>query len=305
MRRWLVLGITLVLVLVGALALVVSRPSTATPTQPIIVTTFHPLTAFVRPIIGSVAQVEQLVPAGSEVHDYQASPANLVAVRSADLVISNGADLEQAWLDPLRAAAGSTAPQLTLAEALADAVPLLRAEEEYAGGNQVNIDPHLWVSPKNAVLIVQEIRDAIIAVDPAQRATYETNAAAFIAELVTFDTEIEQTVQRFTQREFIAFHNAFAYFARDYGLRQVATIELTPGEAPRPVELQRIRTLVAQYQLRGLFTEPQSSPVLVEQLAADLGIVVRELDPLESAPIGESYIDGMRRNIAALSDVLS
>ncbi|MGI6103440.1 MAG: metal ABC transporter substrate-binding protein [Patescibacteria group bacterium] len=302
MHRWIGFVVGLLVVLGIAAVVLNLRTRPVADDRPLVVTTFYPITALAAPIAGTVARVEQLVPAGQEVHDYQAAPANLAALRSATLVISNGAELEHEWLDSLFTASDSLATRLELAAMLEADVKLLSADDEEAG--EAGTDPHIWLSPKNAILLAGYIRDALVRVDEMNRETYESNAAALIAELSSLDQEFRASIATFRDREFIAFHSAFSYLARDYGLEQVATIEATPGEAPRPAELARIRSLVQEKRLRGLFTEPQYSPATVDQLARDLGIAVRELDPLETNELDESYVDGMRRNLEALRAVL-
>lgn len=166
------------------------------------------------------------------------------------------------------------------------------------------VDPHIWVSPKNAIHMVEAIRDALMDADAPNAPRYHANAADEIADLTALDQEIEESVAGFSEQRFIAFHSAFQYFARDYGLEQVGVIELTPGESPTPGTLAEIRSLVETYNLRGLFTEPQFSPTLVEQLASDLGVEVAVLDPLETGGENETYVEGMRRNLAALASIL-
>ena len=121
---------------------------------------------------------------------------------------------------------------------------------------------------------------------------------------MALDREITEASANFSEHRFIAFHRAFSYFARDYGLEQVAVIEEVPGEAPTPGEIAAIQETVRQYNLRGLFVEPQFSSRLVEQLSADLGLAVAPLDTLETASPGDSYIRLMEGNVAALERVL-
>lgn len=298
--RWFVVMLVGGAFLMGSVFLMRLKNKEAVNTKPLIVTTFHPITALTLPIVGDVAQLEQLIPSGSEVHDYQATPENLIAIQNAHLVIENGANLEHAWLDPLLEASKQDMPILDLAQAIANRVSLL----ENASEDEVGIDPHFWMSPKNAIAMTEAICDALVQADPAHAPVYQTNSETQLTLLRALDLEYETTLRDLPRHEFIAFHDAYSYLAHDYGLKQVATFQLTPGEAPRPSQLVNIETLVRTYNIRALFVEPQSSPAIVEQIAKDLDVAVRELDPLEVAQENESYIQGMQRNLATLVDVL-
>ncbi|MBI4023133.1 zinc ABC transporter substrate-binding protein [Candidatus Berkelbacteria bacterium] len=301
------------LVVVGTLVVLVTllRPANQeSDARFSIVTTFSPLTALTKPIVGNVARLSQLVPSGQSAHEYQTTPQNLTTLKRADLLVLNGLDLEGEWLGPLLESTAEPVPAvLNLGQelknrgtVLLDATPEETDRETHPIG--LGTDPHLWVSPKNAIKMVEAIRDELVRLDPAHATTYQANATAFLTELASLDQTIQDRVATFSQTGFIAFHNAFSYYARDYGLTQLAAIELTPGESPTPGQLSVIRSLVAEHALRGLFTEPQFSSDVVDQLAADLGILVRELDPIETSEADASYVAIHERNLAALADVL-
>ncbi|MBI4185683.1 zinc ABC transporter substrate-binding protein [Candidatus Berkelbacteria bacterium] len=269
-----------------------------------IVTTFYPLTTLTQPIVGDAATIVQLLPAGQGPHDYHPRPSDIATLKSADLLIENGAGLEAQWLDALlKSTNRSDLPVLNLALALKAAdLPLLALSEP--DGSGLHTDPHLWLAPRNAVAIVGSIADQLIRLDPNKATTYQSNAAAFQAKLQALDTESQRRVGEFGTKQFIAFHDAFTYFARDYGLQQVATIELAPGEAPSPSQLDEIHRLVTAKELKALFTEPQFSSATVDQLARDLGIPLLILDPLETDEGAGGYVAAMQRNLDSLEQAL-
>lgn len=274
-----------------------------------VVTTFHPLTVLAEPVIGDAATVAQLIPSGQGAHDFQPSPRDIQRIQQADLLVFNGAGLEQEWLEPLLEAAGrrDNLPTLDMSVAVGEVRPLISGGDEHAeeGSGQdeaFELDPHIWLSPKNAVVMVEALRDKVATLDQAHAGTYRVNAATMLANLVALDTEITNSTNAFARREFVAFHNAFSYFARDYELQQVGVIELTPGEDPTPGQVAELRTLSQSYGLTALYSEPQYSSALVDQLASDLGLEVLVLDPLETAEGREGYIEAMRRNLQALKE---
>ncbi|MBI2589685.1 zinc ABC transporter substrate-binding protein [Candidatus Berkelbacteria bacterium] len=299
MKYW--YGLLLLVIAIGGIVAWWLKKPEAEDARFRVVTTFHPLTLLTKPIVGNLARVDQIIPSGQEVHNYQPTPANLAELKAADLLIINGANLETEWLESLlESVERSDLPILELESVLSQSIQLLEGEEE----GVVGTDPHLWVSPKNATLIATAILEALSDNDPNHAINYQENADQLLAQLKSLDQEITQAVAQFSQKKFIAFHSAFQYFARDYGLEQVAVIEATPGETPTPGTIAEIRSIVESNQLKGLFTEPQFSPALVEQLAQDLGIKIAELDPLETGNENESYVEGMRRNLASLKSIL-
>lgn len=270
-----------------------------------IVVSSTPVRLIVEPIVGSSARITQLIPSGQELHDYQARPEDISALAEAKLIVRNGADLDTALIDELLALRSEeTALEvLTLSEVLVgQGKALLSTEGEEHG--TLETDPHLWVSPKNILLLIDPIRDALSAHDPLHAPEYKLNAERFRERILALDEEILTQVSQFSSRGFIGFHNAFGYFAQDYGLTQLAALESTPGEAPSPQDLVAIQELVETHQIRALFAEPQFDSQLVEQLARDLNLTVAELDPMETVEAGDDYVSVMQRNVAALGRAL-
>ncbi len=317
MNRSMVILVILGLVVTGILLWMFQRqPSDSTDDRIVVVTTFTPLSLLVEPVAGSFADVEQLVPPGQGIHDYQVHPSDLSRLATADLLVQNGAGIEEPWLDALREGAKATAlPTVDFAERLELAgVSLIEAddhhdheEEEHVAsdhGHGSGVDPHIWLVPTYAKTLVIAVRDALVDLDPANAVGYRANADAFLATLDALDQDMRSSIATFEQREFIAFHQAFSYVAREYSLEQVGVIEAVPGESPTPGTIAQIRALVERHNLSGLFTEPQFSGALVEQLAADLGLTVAVLDPMETASSGEDYQAIMRRNLSSLETVL-
>jgi zinc transport system substrate-binding protein len=166
------------------------------------------------------------------------------------------------------------------------------------GGN-----PHVWLSPRSAMLQVQVIRDALIQKDPERSASYRANAEAFLGELKSLDLEIRDSVAAFSTRRFIAFHAAWAYFARDYGLEQAAVVERTPGHEPSPSEIARIIQTARAIEAKAIFAEPQFSTKAAETIAEESGAKVLFLNPL-GLPPENRYLDLMRYNLGEISKAL-
>ena len=205
-----------------------------------------PLADFVRQISGDRVDVFTLVPPGASPHTYELAPRQVVRVTNTRLLVLNGAGLEY-WANKLVTAAGSPALQVV---DTSQGIPLLNA-----GSHGAN--PHIWLDVRQAMQQVRRVSDALAKVDPAHAAEYEANTAAYLKRLEGLDAEIATEVARWEHHQFIAFHPAWVYFARRYGLEQAAVIEKSPGREPSPAEVASIVQTAGRIGARAIFAEPQ------------------------------------------------
>ncbi|WP_242057874.1 metal ABC transporter substrate-binding protein [Nostoc sp. FACHB-857] len=282
--------------------------STPTP-QPVktkVVTTFLPIYLFTKAVAGNVADVEILVPPGTEVHEYQATPENVKAIATANVLVKNGLGLEEFLEDTVKNAQNS---KLTEIDASKNIKPLneispvektAKTEEErdheHAKGN-----PHVWLDPVLAKQQVSNIRDGLIAADPGNKATYEANAAAYIKELETLNSEFQETLQKTPNCTFVTFHDAFPYLAKRYNnLKQVAVVEI-PEDQLSPTDVQNAINAVKKYKVKALFSEPGVDNKLLTSLSKDLKLSLRTLDSLESGETDpQYYFQAMKANLQTL-----
>jgi zinc transport system substrate-binding protein len=259
-----------------------------------VVASILPLADFVRQVGGDRVSVETLVPPGASPHTYELTPAQLRAVSQGRVLVLNGIGLEY-WADGMISAAEN--PDLIVVTT-SDGLDILAGEVRESSGN-----PHVWLSPLNAIHQVEAIRDALVQADPAGADAYRDNADRYIAELWALDREIRQAVGAFSSREFIAFHAAWVYFARDYGLEQAAVVESRPGQEPSPEEIAAIVETARRIGARAIFAEPQFSAKAAEVIAEESGARVLFLNPL-GLPPDYRYLDLMRYNLAEISRAL-
>ena len=252
-----------------------------------------PLADFTRQVGGERIRLETLIPPGASPHTYEPTPAQLKFLSRARVLVLNGVGLEF-WADKVIAAVDN--PNLVVVRT-ADGLKILAGEPGEPGGN-----PHLWLSPREVIHQVEMIRDALVRADPPGSDAYRANAARYVAALRAFDAEIRATVATFSQRKFIAFHAAWAYFARDYGLEQAAVIESTPGREPSPAEVAKIIRTARAIKAKAIFAEPQFPASAARAIAEESGAAVLLLDPLGKPP--GSYLDLMRANLAQISKAL-
>ncbi len=269
------------------------RTADSKPGKLKVTATFLVMYIFTKNVAGDAAEVANLVPPGVGVHEYQFKPSDVKKVADADIVVKNGLGAE-AWLDKLLKNAGND--ELTVIDTSRGVTPL-----RISGG----IDSHIWLDPVIAVRQVENIRDGLIEKDPKNKDVYEKNAAVFIKKIEELDTDIKDTVSGFKRKDFVAFHSAFVYFSKRYGLEQIAVIEPTPGKQPSPKSLAEISRIITEKNIKAIFREPQFSSKVVDALAQDLDIEVLVLDPIETGEMTEDYWeDAMINNLNNLKKAL-
>lgn len=261
----------------------------------LVIASIAPLADFARQVGGDRVRVMVMVPPGASPHTYQIRPDQMQAVSRARVLVLNGVGLEY-WADKVIDAAGN--PKLVIVRT-ADGLPIIDSGDRHEpSGN-----PHVWLNPIYAVHQVEKIRDAYIEADEKHAEFYRANAAAYIKKLNKLDAEIRQKVNRFRSRQFIAFHPAWIYFAKRYGLTQAAVIEDWPGKEPPPSKIREIVQTANRIKARAIFAEPQLSPKAAQVVAEESGAKVLMLNPLES--FGESgYIGMMNANLRQMEKAL-
>jgi zinc transport system substrate-binding protein len=254
-----------------------------------------PLADFARQVGGDHVQVITLVPPGASPHTLELIPSQVGQVARARLLVLNGVGLEY-WADKLIQSAGN--PELMVVDT-SQGIEILGGDAGEPGGN-----PHIWLDPQNAIVQVSHIRDALIQADPAHADDYRTNAARYIHQLEQLDQEITDEVAIWSKRQFVAFHPAWVYFARRYGLEQAAVVQRSPGREPSPAEVAHIIETARRIGAKAIFAEPQFSPEAAQTIAEESEAQVLFLDPLGSSLAEPSYVSLMLYNVAHMSQAL-
>ena len=279
-----------------------------------VVTTTTILADFVRNVGGDRVEVRSIVPPGTDVHSFQTTPADSIAISNARVIVSNGLGLD-AFLDSLvKSAKGSDAVHVVAAEGL-EAMPvklmaLSRGGLSHEGGreeldghvhNHTHGNPHFWQNPMYAVYYVERIRDGLLQADPAGAQTYEANSAAYIQKLRELDQEIVVTLSAVPagKRHLVTFHDAFGHFAQRYGWKVSAFV---PGDASdvTPGRVIRVMERIMEEGIPAVFAEPQFNADVIQQAAGDTGVSV---GPIYSNSLDDNvttYIEMMRFNARSL-----
>ena len=261
---------------------------TAAPLQ--IVTTFYPLHIAALNITRNAAEVSVTnltSPMSGCLHDYQLTPADLTRLIHADVLIVNGGGLE-AFLDKARRQA-----------------PRAKVIEASAGIELLNANPHFWVSPELAARQVETIGAELARFDSKNAELYRRNAAAYAARLRALALRMHGGLKEISSRNIITLHEAFSYFAHEFGFTIAAVVEREPGAEPSARELADTIALVREKKVRALFVEPQYPARSAEVIARATGAQIAVLDPAVTGPVeAEAYIKIMEKNLAELRRVL-
>ncbi|XWK90840.1 MAG: metal ABC transporter substrate-binding protein [Phormidium sp.] len=284
----------------------VAQTSLQTPKLKV-VTTFLPMYWFTRAVTGDLAQVEVLVPPGSEIHDYQATPNDVQAIAQADVLVKNGMGLEEFLESTVKNAQNPKLKQIEASrgiQPLQQLSPVVKPVQTKGKGHdhdRAEGNPHVWLDPVLAIKQVENIRDGLIAADPENKDVYQANAAAYIKQLQALDQQFQQRLKSFNnQCTFITFHDAFPYLAKRYQLKQVAVVEI-PEDQLSPDDIQKTIATVKKYNVKALFGEPGTDNKLLTSLSQDLNLTLRTLDPLERGDKDpQYYITGMKSNLQGI-----
>ena len=259
-----------------------------------IVTSFYPIylaTLNVARDIPGVEVINLTRPLTGCLHDYQMTPGDLVSLGKADIFVVNGAGME-AFLDK----AIQQVPRLKLIQA-SEGIALMST----AGV----VNPHVWVSVTLHMQQVENIAASLERLDPNHAALYRKNTAAYLAKLDTLRTTMHRGLQTVKTREIITFHEAFPYFAREFGLTVAAVIEREPGSEPNARELAQAITLVKKIGVKAIFAEPQYSAKAADAIARETGTTVYRLDPVVTGPMApDAYLTIMQTNLQTLEQAL-
>lgn len=292
-----------VLTAVGALIFTTGcgRAKPAPGGKLLVAASIAPLASFARAVGGDRVDVRLLVPPGASPHVYQLDPEQMAFLSHASVLVLNGLGLEF-WAAKAIDAAGN--PELVVIRT-ADGLASLEHDDhnDHDGHHHGATNPHVWLDPIYAIQQVEAIRDAFGKADPANLDYYEANAERYIDTLRELDSEITEAVKSFETKDFVAFHPAWVYFARRYGLRQAAVIEESPGKEPSAAHIRDVVNTVRRVKARAVFAEPQFSPKAAEAVAAETGARVLFLNPLGKPP-DYDYIAAMRANLGEMGKAM-
>jgi ABC-type Zn uptake system ZnuABC Zn-binding protein ZnuA len=268
----------------------------------------------VRNVGDDMIELTTLLPIGADPHTFDPTPGDVAAVAGAHVVLINGLHLEE-FLTELIENAGGEAPVVALSTdvAVQDSGEMTgdahsdEAEHHDHGG----VDPHVWMSPANAMIMVRNIEHALSQLDPANAGAYAANAETYLAELKQLDEWVTEQIATIPEenRKMVTDHGAFGYYADRYGLEVVGTVlpAYSTNAEPSAQELADLEQAISDLGVKAVFVGTTVNPILAERVAEDTGI---KLVPLYTGSLGEgdsgaeSYLEYIRYNTRAIVEAL-
>jgi ABC-type Zn uptake system ZnuABC Zn-binding protein ZnuA len=283
----------------GALALALGLAGAAGAAPVEAVATVQPVALVLRAVGGDRVRVRTLVPPGASPHTFEPRPGDLKSLAGAGLFVQVGAGLDD-WAARLLGAAPPALRRRVLADLPGLAPP-------GAPGAHPAADPHFWLDP----LLVRDVlapalAEDLAALDPAGAAEGSARLRAFQTDLTALDAEIRAILAEAPARRYVAFHNAWRWFARRYALEEVGVVHEFAGEEPGPRELARLVEAARRAGVGAILVEPQMAPRTARVIAAEYGGRTVLVDPNgdPSDPARATYADLLRWNARAFREAL-
>lgn len=254
-----------------------------------VVVSVAPEMEFVKAVGGDRVNVSLMVPPGADPHTYEPLPNQLREVSRAKMYVEVGTPLEFElnYMDRIK-----SSNQDMLVVNGSQGIELIQNTAEHEN----NSDPHVWVSPKKARIMVENIYQGLVQVDPAGQEYYAENRDQYIRQLNDLDKNITESLRGKENTKILVYHPAWAYFCNDYRLQQIA-IE-SGGKEPTSQEIAKVVDLARENNIKVIFVEPQYSPQAAQVIASEIGGRVVVIDDLS-----ENYLENMRKVQEAFSKI--
>lgn len=273
-----------------------------------VVASFSILADFIEEIGGDRVSVTSLVGADSDAHVYEPTPRDVQKVTAAGVIVVNGLGLE-GWLNRLLEASGAKAP---VTEASAGVAAIEPTEHEEESDHELDAqDPHAFQSISNAMVYVKNITEALCKAAPGDCDVFKTNSAGYTAKLRALDEEVRRAVEKIPadRRRIITSHDAFGYFADEYGISFLAPEGVSTDAEASAADVAKLIQQIREQRASALFVENISDKRLIEQIARETGLKVSGVlfsDALSTEPgPAATYIDLMRHNVRTILSAIN
>ena len=270
-----------------------------------VLTTFYPIYDFTQNVAGTKANGTLLVPFPLDVHTFEPTPSSVAAVAGASVLIYNGAGLEP-WIPDILAASGN--PNLVVVNS-SRGISTIPVPVQYQYQANQTTDPHVWLNPVLAKEQLANILAGLIQADPADAAYFTANAQAYDAKLDLLNTEAANLSANPATKYFVTFHEAFNYFAQQYGLTQIS-IGGPFEEDPTPSEIQGVVDAIHAHHLCYVGYESLQNPAISQSVANQTNATLLRLDPIEGLTsadqaVGKTYLIKMQEDLSNLNLALN
>lgn len=257
--------------------------------KPIVAVTIVPEKTFVEAVCGNLAEVVVMVPPGNSPENYEPNPKQMTQFAKAKVFFAIGVQTEDTNILP-KIGNNKDLKIVKLQEEVAKVYP----ERNIAPGER---DPHIWLSPKRAKVMVEVIAREMGKIDPANKEQYEKNAKAYLTELDGLDKDIQKTLEHVANRKFVVFHPAFGYLASDYNLQMYALEE--EGKEATPQSMKAVIDLAKKENIKAIFYQAEISSKQAQAFADEIGGKTVKLEPLAA-----NYIENYKNMVKLMAEVM-
>lgn len=287
-----------------------------------VMASFYPMYDFATKVGGDKVEVTNMVPAGTEPHDWEPAATDVKNLEEADVFIYNGAGMEH-WTEDVLGALDNK--ELKVVEA-SRGLTLLEGKEEdeeetedsssdsdasdESTDSEITYDPHVWLDPLNAKAEMENIKNAFVEADPDNKDYYEQNYETYAEKFDQLDKEYKDGLADTKSKDLITSHEAFGYLCQAYGLNQVGIEGLSPDSEPDASRMNEIIKFAKENNVKTIFFEELVSPKVSETIADEIGAKTAVLNPLEGLTddeisVGEDYFSVMESNLKTIEDALN
>jgi zinc transport system substrate-binding protein len=257
-----------------------------------VVVSFNPMAELAKAVGGDKIDIYTIVPDGAEPHDFELKAKDIEYISNSKIFLFNGAGMES-WAADAITASGNSGLIAVDASAGCDLIS--------SGGVP---DPHTWLSLKMSKIQALNIKNALVQADPENKAYYEENYSSFSSEIDQLYEEYKAKFDRLPNKNFVTGHAAFAYFCRDFGLKQSSIENVFAEGEPTAKKIAELVDYCRANNVHTVFMEELASPKVSETLANEIGAKVEKIYTLESSEGSESYLDGMKKNLSLVFESL-
>ncbi|NNG67001.1 zinc ABC transporter solute-binding protein [Caldanaerobacter subterraneus] len=279
MKKFLAILIAFTLIL--SLASCTAKPSETS--KPLVYASFYPIYDLTSKIAGDKLTVKNIIPFNESPHGWEPSAKEMTEIAKAKAVIYLGMTMEDPWINKVKEAAPNT-----------EFFEVSKGIEPIKKGNAIN--PHPWLSPKEALIIIKNIKDALVDIDPSNKDYFEKNYQNLKSEIENLDKQYREELSKTRLKTVVLFHSAFAYVARDYGLKQEPLVGMSAEAEPSPARISELVDLIKKEGIKYVFVEGMAPAKPMETIAKESGAQIMRI-----STIGTLSKEDMERNADFIS----
>ena len=275
-----------------------------------VIVSFNAMYEFASAVGQDKVSVRTMVPDGMEAHDFEPKAQDIAALSTATVFVYSGLGMEPWAEDAISSAANKN---LIVVEA-SEGVEAIEISEEHRDETENDTeteahahgdyDPHTWLSLKAAQIEVENIKNALVKVDPEDAAFYEKNAVEYIAKLEALYETYAEKMNGLSEKNFVTGHAAFAYLCRDFGLVQTSVADVFAEGEPSARQLGELVEFCKANSIATIFAEALASPEVSKTLADEVGAQVKAIYTMENAEDGLTYLERMESNLKEIYESL-